>query len=105
MSDEKRLDRIEEKLDGEIQASATFRGELRQFMVSSSQYTSSVSAKADAIRESLEEHKTDKDSHGAGVKRELDGRAMGWVTVAATLIAGFAGAIGAAVHKAMGNHP
>lgn len=98
MADE-RLDRIEEKLDNEILASATFRGELRQFMVNSDSFVKAVSAKTSAVDRDLQDHKSDNDAHGAGVKREFDGKLIGWATVGATLIASFGGVIGGAIHK------
>lgn len=98
MPEEVRLDRIEKKLDDEIVASATFRGELRQFMVNSDSYSKAISTKADMIRGSLEAHEKDPNAHGAGIKREWDGKLVGWLTA----LGGFSGVIGFLLHKMMG---
>ncbi len=110
MSDEKRLDRIEEKLDSVVKESSELRGEIRQFMTNSASYTAAVSSKAtqvgwdcdkktEAVRASLEAHEKSPDAHGAGVKREIDGKIVGWATVAATALASCGGVIGWLVHK------
>lgn len=94
MPDEGRLDRIEEKLDNEILASATFRGELRQFMSNSDSFVKAVSSKADWARRALDEHKIDLDAHGSGAKRQMTG---GFLTTL-TAVGGFSGLIGAGFH-------
>lgn len=110
MGDEPRLDRIEKKLDDEILASAEFRGELRQYMVSRDGYTKAVSAqvtsigamcdtKTTAVDKDLQDHKADSNAHGAGIKRDIDGKIIGWATLGVTLLASFGGVIGAAMHK------
>lgn len=99
MPDEQRLNRIEDALTGEIKESATFRGELRQFMSNSDSFIKAVNSKADRISSAIVEHKEDPNAHGAGVKRELDGKIVAWVTA----ISGFAGIIGAVIHKALNN--
>lgn len=97
MADEPRLDRIEEKLDSEILASATFRGELRQFMSNSDSYVKAVSAKAEVARKLLDDHKADLDAHGSGAKRQMTG---GFLTTL-TAVGGFSGLIGAGFHWLM----
>ena len=76
-----------------------FRGEVRGFMKA---LPDTVKAAAFAA---VASHDADPNAHGAGVKRDFDRRAMGWVTVGATLLAGFAGAIGAGVHKLWSHAP
>lgn len=95
MPDEQRLNRIEDALTGEIKESATFRGELRQFMSNSDSFIKAVNAKADRINAAIVEHKDDQNAHGAGLKREFDGKIVAWATV----ISGFSGFIGAIAHK------
>jgi len=99
MSDDNRLNRIEDKLDKMIETSALFQGEFRQFVSNSTSYVEAVSKKTDDIRVSLEAHKVDKDAHGAGVKRDIDTKLIGWAGVGATVMAGLAGFIGAEFHK------
>ena len=103
MGDDARLNRIEDKLDSEIQASATFRGELRQYMKGQTEYTDAVNAKASSIAAAVQAHKDDPDAHGAGVKRQIDVKVLGWAGVGATLLASFGGVIGAWAHK-LWNH-
>ncbi len=83
----------------EVKENATFRGEVRQFIVSAPASMKSAAAEAIAA------HNADKDAHGAGVKREIDKKVVGWAGVAATALTVFAGAIGAAVHKAWSHIP
>lgn len=97
MPDEQRLNRIEDALNGEIKESATFRGELRQFMTNSDSFIKAVNSKVDRVNGSLVEHKDDINAHGAGVKKELDGKIVAWVTA----ISGFAGIIGGVIHKVL----
>lgn len=99
MPDEARLERIENNLNAEVKESATFRGELRQFM-------SALPISTDAaVQRLIVVHNADKDAHGAGVARELDKKIVGWATVGATVLAGFAGVIGAAAHKFWSHTP
>ena len=97
MDDEKRLD--EDALNTEIKESATFRGELRQFMSSTGGYIKGVSDKSDKLELKIEKHEVDPNAHGAGVKRDLDGKVMGYAAIGATILSCFGGVIGAFVHK------
>lgn len=105
MSDEARLNRIEGKLDSVVKESSELRGEIRQFMSNSQSYTAAVSMKAEGVRTMLDNHEKDPDAHGAGVKREIDGKVIGWATVGATILASFGGVIGAAMHKLWSHAP
>ena len=78
----------------EVKENATFRGEVRSFI------TNAPQAMRSAATEAVEGHNRDKDAHGAGVKREIDGKVVAYVTAGAALLSCFAGAIGAAVHSA-----
>ncbi len=93
MADEKRIVRIETKLDREIKESATFRGEHRQFMAAL------PTTIASAVHSAVEAHNSDMNAHGAGVKRDLDKKVVGWVTAGAAVLGIFSGAIGAGLHK------
>lgn len=99
-----RVGRIESKLDKEVEASATFRGELRQFMASSDSYLRAVSIKAGETRVALDDHEKDPDAHGAGVRREIDGKIATWATIGATFMASCGGVIGWLAHK-LGSKP
>ena len=99
MAPEDRLNRIEEKLDKEITASAEFRGELRAYMAGAKEYTAAVSAKAGKAQDGLDAHEKDPNAHGAGVKREIDGKVLGWAGVAVGILTVFGGAVGAGIHK------
>lgn len=113
---EDRLSRIEDKLDAEIQASATFRGRLEQYIKGQTEYTDAVSAKATAVaaecdrktadvRRSLDDHKVDAGAHGAGIRRDMDKRLMSWAAVAATALAAFGGVIEHGVEKLFRHAP
>ena len=98
MSDD-RLERIEISLSGEIKESAEFRGELRQFIKNTDQ-------RVNGVAEKLNLHIADQTAaHGAGVRSEINGRAMTWIAVIATLASGFLGAIGAEAHKLFSPKP
>lgn len=99
MPDEKRIERIEDALNAEVKESATFRGELRQFMSNTDSFIKAVSAKAGDAQAAIQAHEKDPDAHGAGVKREIDGRFVGWATLGVTVLASFGGVIGALAHK------
>lgn len=99
--DEKRLDRIEGKFDIEAKENATFRGELRQFMSNTSDHIEAVSKKAGDAKAAVEAHEKDINAHGAGVKREVDGKMVAWVTAGAAVLSCFGGVIGALAHKIM----
>lgn len=101
MADEQRLNRIEEKLDSVVKESSELRGEIRQFMSNSTSYIGAVSANTSKVKVSLDEHKEDMNAHGMGVKKEIDGKFLGWVAIGATVLSGFGGVIGGAVHKLM----
>lgn len=105
MPDEKRLDRIEEKLDGVVKESAELRGEIRQFTSNMKDYTDAVSVKAGKAMDALDVHEKDPDAHGAGVKREIDGKLVGWITAGAAVLGCFGGIVGSLVHKFMGRQP
>lgn len=108
MSDEARLNRIEEKLDSVVRESSELRGEIRQFMGNSASYTAAVSVKAasvgvecdrktEVVRAALDAHRTDPEAHGEGVRQRMDGKF--WTMM--TAIGGFSGLIGAFFHHVM----
>ena len=99
MSDEKRIERIEDALNAEVKESASFRGELRQFMSNTDSFIKAVSTKAGDAQAAVQAHEKDPNAHGAGIKRELDGKMVGWATFAVTALASFGGVIGALAHK------
>lgn len=103
--EESRLNRIENKLDDVVRESSELRGEIRQFMTNSDSFVKAVSAKADKIdaacRGVMDAHKADPDAHGAGIKREIDGKLVGWATLGVTVLASFGGIVGAIAHKVM----
>ena len=77
----------------ELKENATFRGEMREFMRNVPEATRA------AAHEAITAHNEDANAHGAGVKREISGKVIGWAGVVVALLAGFGGAIGAEVHK------
>lgn len=119
-SGDRRLDRIEDKLDKEINASAAFRGELREFVKHSTSRSEAVNTKANeigracdvktaAVAQDLQAHKDDKGAHGVGeekiAKKEFDTKIMGWASVGAAALAAFGGIIGAAMHRLWSHAP
>lgn len=91
-----RLDRLEDGFSAETKDNAEFRGEVRQFMPSLKEYIQAVSVKVGVVSSSLQSHKDDPDAHGAGVKREINGKFVAWATVISGLLGG---AVEALVHK------
>lgn len=91
---EDRLARIEEKIDQSLE----FHGTLKQFMKNTDDRLGGVHSKIEKVEGALVTHEKDKDAHGAGVKREMTGSVIGWLTI----LSGFSGLIGAAAHALIG---
>ncbi len=73
---------IEGKLDSEIKESATFRGEVREYMKQTTGYIQAVSANQKATAAELKTHVGDTETaHGAAVREKSSKAWVSWVAL------------------------